>query len=162
MPETLTLAKGGRLRQAFFEFMKACLNFGDILGVGRPQLEEMQRIGDAYASPDVPGACEAFTRQVRIVEGVLVQSYGIAAAMSSKADELSEVAEIWTAMSLFCRSALASLTNLKHKYPYCGTPALYDMVLDYKLACDKRYRGAMEELECQKTEFAKGLLPEMK
>ncbi|MGA2655941.1 MAG: hypothetical protein ABSH34_00310 [Verrucomicrobiota bacterium] len=142
--------------------MKACLNFGDILGVGRPQLEEMQRIGDAYASPDVPGACEAFTRQVRIVEGVLVQSYGIAAAMARKAVDLNEVAEIWTAMSLFCRSALASLTTLKHKYPYCGTPALYDMALDYKLACDKRYRGAMEELECQKMEFPKGLLPEMK
>ena len=64
-------------------------------------------------------------------------------------------------MSFFCQSALAILTSLKHKYPDCGTPALYDMVLDYKLACDKRYRGAMEELACQKTEFPKGLLPEM-
>ena len=36
------------------------------------------------------------------------------------------------------------------------------MVFDYKLACDKRYSGAMEELACQKTEFPKGLLPEMK
>jgi hypothetical protein len=142
--------------------MKACLNFGDILGVGRPQVEELQRIGDAYASPDVPGACEAFTRQVRIVEGILVQNYGIAAAMAKKAEDLDEVAEIWTAMSVFCRTALASLASLKHKYPYCGTPALYDMALDYKLACDKRYKGAMEELACQKTEIPKGLLPKMK
>lgn len=142
--------------------MKACLNFDDILEVGRPQIEEMQRIGDAYANPDVPGACEAFTRQVTIVEGVLVQSYGIAAAMARKADDLSEVAEIWSAMSSFCRSALTSLATLKNKYPYCGTPALYDKTLDYKLACDKRYRGAMEELECQKIQFPKGLLPEMK
>ena len=97
-----------------------------------------------------------------IVEGVLVQSYGIAAAMARKADDLSDVAEIWNAMSLFCRSALTSLGALKNKYPYCGTPALYDRVLDYKLACDKRYRGAMEEVECQKKEFPKGLLPEMK
>jgi hypothetical protein len=65
-------------------------------------------------------------------------------------------------MGLFCRTALASLGNLKTKYPDFGTPALYDMVLDYKLACDKRYRGALEELECQKTDFPKGLLPEMK
>jgi len=142
--------------------MKACLNFGDILEVGQPQVQEMQRIGDAYESPDVPGACEAFTRQVRIVEGILVQTYGIAAALARKADDLNEVAEIWSAMSIFCRSALASLAGLKHKYPYCGTPALYDMVLDYKLACDKRYTGAMEELACQKTEFPKGLLPAMK
>ncbi len=142
--------------------MKACLNFGDILGVGRPQLEEMQRIADAYASPDIPGACEAFTRQVSIVEGILVQSYGLAAAMARKAENLSEVAEIWSEMSGFCRTALTSLANLKHKYPFCGTPALYDKALDYKLACDKRYRGAMEEFACQKAEFPTGLLPEMK
>lgn len=142
--------------------MKTCLSFGDILGVGQPQLTEMKRIGDAYPSPDVPGACEAFTRQVSIVEGVMVQSYGIAAAMARRADDLNEVVEIWSAMSRFCQSALASLATLKHKYPYCGTPALYDKTLDYKLACDKRYRGAMEEMACQKAEFPKGLLPEMK
>ena len=142
--------------------MKACLNFGDILEVGQPQIEEMQRIGDAYAGPDVPGACEAFTRQVRIVLGIVVQTYGVAAALTRKADELSEVAEIWSQMGFFCRSAMVILSSLKNKYPYCGTPELYDMVLDYKLACDKRYRGAMEELACQKTEFPKGLLPEMR
>ncbi|MBU6399597.1 MAG: hypothetical protein KGS61_04715 [Verrucomicrobia bacterium] len=142
--------------------MKTCLSFGDILRVGQPQLAEMQRIGDAYPSPEVPGACEAFTRQVNIVEAILVQNYGIAAAMTRRADDLNEVAEIWNGMSRFCQSALACLVTLKHKYPYCGTPALYDKVLDYKLACDKRYRGVMEELACQKTEFPKGLLPEMK
>jgi hypothetical protein len=142
--------------------MKACLSFGDILGVGRPQVDEMQRIGDAFASAEVPGACEAFARQVSIVEGVLVQSYGIAAAMARKADDLNEVGEIWSAMSGFCQLALSSLATLKYKYPYCGTPALYDKALDYKLACDKRYRGAMEELACQKAEFPKGLLPQMR
>ena len=142
--------------------MKACLSFADILGVGQPQVEEMQRIGDAFASPDLPGACEAFTRQVSIVEGVLVQSYGIAAAMARKADDLNEVAEIWSGMSRFCQSALSRLATLRLKYPYCGTPALYDKALDYKLACDKRYRGAMEELACQKTEFPQGLLPQMR
>ena len=142
--------------------MKACLSFSDILGVGQPQIEEMQRIGDAYPDPNVPGACEAFTRQVTIVQGIVVQTYGVAAALAKKADELSEVAEIWSGMSFFCRAAMVSLSSLKHKYPYCGTLQLYDMVLDYKLACDKRYRGAMEELACQKTEFPKGLLPEMR
>lgn len=141
--------------------MSACLSFDDILEVGQPQIEEMQRIGDAYAGPDVPGACLAFTRQVRIVEGIVVQTYGVAAALARKADELSEVAETWSRMSFFCRSAMMVLSSLKNKYPYCGTPELYDMVLDYKLACEKRYRGAMEELACQKTEFPKGLLPEM-
>ena len=62
--------------------MSACLSFNDILEVGQPQIEEMQRIGDSYASSDVPGACEAFTRQVRIVEGTVVQTYGVAAALA--------------------------------------------------------------------------------
>ena len=142
--------------------MKACLNFNDILEVGQPQVQEMQRIGDAYASADVPGACVAFTRQVRIVEGIVVQTYGVAAALARKSENLDEVSEIWSQMSFFCRSALTSLSSLRHKYPYCGTPELYDMVLDYKLACDKRYRGVMEELACQSTDFPKGLLPEMR
>jgi hypothetical protein len=137
--------------------MKACLSFSDILEVGQPQIQEMQRIGDAYPSPDVPGACAAFTRQVRIVEGTVVQTYGVAAALARKADDLDEVSEIWGQMSFFCRSALTVLSSLKHKYPYCGTSELYDMV-----ACDKRCRGAMEELACQTTDFPKGLLPEMK
>jgi hypothetical protein len=86
----------------------------------------------------------------------------MAATLAKKAEALNEVGEIWNAMGMFCRSTLASLAKLKDKYPDCGAPELYDVVLDYKLACDKRYRGALEELACQKTEFPKGLLPEMK
>ncbi|MBI4661393.1 MAG: hypothetical protein HY735_21430 [Verrucomicrobia bacterium] len=142
--------------------MKACLSFSDILEVGQPQIQEMQRIGDAYPAADVPGACVALTRQVRIVEGIVVQTYGVAASLARKAEDLNEIAEIWSRMSFFCRSALNTLSSLKHKYPYCGTPELYDMVLDYKLACEKRYKGVMEELACQSTSFPKGLLPEMK
>jgi len=142
--------------------MKACLDFNDILAIGRPEIEQMQRIGDSYASPDVPGACEAFTRQVRIVEGIVVHTYGVAATLAKKGDELGEVAEVWSRMSFFCQSALHVLIRLKDKYPYCGTPALYDLVLDYKLACDKRFKNASEELACQKTQFPKGLLPELK
>jgi hypothetical protein len=156
------LAAGEGFGYGLVRLMSACLNFNDVLEVGQPQIREMQRIGDAYADSNVPGACEAFTRQVTIVQGIVIQAYGMAAALAKKADELSEVAEIWSRMSDFCRAALVSLSSLKNKYPYCGTPQLYDMVLDYKLACEKRFRGAMEEMECQKTEFPKGLLPEMR
>jgi hypothetical protein len=142
--------------------MRACLSFNDILEVGRAQIQAMQSIGDAYSSAEAPGACVAFTRQVRIVEGIVVQTYGVAASLARKAEDLTEIGEIWTGMSLFCRSALTILSSLKHKYPFCGTNELYDMVLDYKLACEKRYKGAMEELSCQSTSLPKGLLPEMK
>lgn len=140
--------------------MKACLSFGDILEVSRPQIAEMERIGNLYPDSEAPGACEAFTRQVRLVEGIVVQTYGVAAAMSRKADDLNEAAEVWRKMSSFCQSALEILATLKHKYPYCGTPGLYDAVLDYKLAADKRYKGVQEEMACQKMEFPKGLFPE--
>ncbi len=139
--------------------MKQCLSFGDIVDVGQPQIDEMERIGNYYPSADVPGACAAFTRQVRLVEGIVVQTYGVAATLARKADSLEEVSAVWSKMSQFCQSALEVLLKLKYKYPYCGTPELYDAVLDYKLAADKRYRGAMEEAECQKTDFPKELLP---
>lgn len=141
--------------------MKACLNFSDLLEIGQPHITEMQRIGDSYADADVDGACIAFTRQVRMVEGAVVQTYGVAALLARREEDLNEVAEIWIRMSSFCKSALTVLSVLRHKYPLCGTPELYDLVLDYKLACEKRYTGAMEELACQSTSFPKGLLPEM-
>lgn len=152
----------GALLSASVLNMKTCLGFNDILDVGRPEIEEMQRIGDAYSSAEAPGACEAFTRQVRNAESVVLYTYRVAATLAKRAEELNEVAEIWSEMSSFCQSALHSLSNLKHKYPYCGTPELYDLVLDYKLACDKRFRNASEEMACQKAQFPKGLLPDLK
>jgi hypothetical protein len=139
--------------------MTACLSFSDILEVNRPQILEMERLGNSFASAESPGACEAFSRQVRRVDGIVVQTYAVAAALAKRADNLGEVADVWSKMSAFCQSALQILASLKYKYPYCGTPELYDAVLDYKLAADKRYKGVMEEKECQTMEFPKGLFP---
>ncbi len=142
--------------------MKACLGFEDIVGVGQPQIGEMERLGDYYPSQDSPGACEAFSRQVRRVEGVLVQTYGVAAALARKTDDLQEVADIWSRMGFFCQSAMVGLARLKDKYPHCGTGQLYDLALDYKLACDKRLKSVLEEISCQKVNLPKGLLPEIR
>jgi hypothetical protein len=141
--------------------MKPCLSFGDVVEVGRPRIAEMERVGNMYLNGDSAEACAAFTHQVGLVEGTVVQTYGIAAAFTRKAEDLSDVSDVWKTMSQFCQTALEVLLKLKDKYPHCGTPQLYDVVLDYKLAADKRYRGAIEEAECQKMDFPKGLLPEM-
>jgi len=141
--------------------MKACLTFNDILQIGQPQIDEIQRVGNSFPSADIQGACAAFARQVRLLEGVVVNNYMVAAALARKADELKDVAEVWSRMSQFCQSALQVLAQLKDKYPSCGTPELYDLALDYKLAADKRYQGVAEELACQKMDFPKGLLPEL-
>lgn len=141
--------------------MKPRLTFNDVVELGRPRLAEMERIGNLYPNGDSAEACAAFTHQVGIVEGTVIQTYGIAAALARKAEDLNDVAEIWKTMSLFCQSALEILSRLKGRYPGCGAPELHDAVLDYKLAADKRHRGVMEEAECQKMDFPKNLLPDM-
>lgn len=139
--------------------MKACLDFDDILGVGRPQIAETQRLAEACSETESQGACAAFTRQVRLLEGVVVHTYGVAATLARRAEDLREVAEIWRRMSHFCQETLSSLGGLKDQYAACGTPELYDLVLDYKLASDKRHKGVLEEIACQKTDLPEGLLP---
>ena len=141
--------------------MKSCLSFEEVLAIGEPRLAEMQHVGDTFADGESTEACTAFTQQVRNVEAAVVHSYAIAATVARKADSLEEVAEVWKKMSLFCHSALAILAKLKGKYPRCGTAELYDRVLDYKLACDKRYQGALEEKHCLTTALPTGLLPAM-
>jgi hypothetical protein len=143
--------------------MKPCLSLDELItDLVEPQLREMQRVGQAYPSANAPGACESFSRQVQLVNGAVRQTYGVAASLARKATDLAAVAEIWRRMGAFCQTALTAVAEHKHKYPDCGTPELYDLVLDYKLACEKRHRGAMEEIACQTTGFPKGLLPELK
>ncbi|HEY3760220.1 MAG TPA: hypothetical protein VGN23_00535 [Verrucomicrobiae bacterium] len=141
--------------------MKTCLSFNDILQVDQPQIDEMQRVGNSFPDGSTVEACTAFSRQVRRLEGFVVLTYGMAAASAKKADDLNEVAEIWGKMSNFCHSALQILANLKDKYSQCGTPELYDLVLDYKSAADKRRAGTLEEASCQKMELPKGLFPKL-
>jgi hypothetical protein len=70
------------------------------------------------------------------------------------------VAQIWKAIEGFCDFTITTLKDLKDKYPGCGTPELYDLALDYKLACQKRHRGAIEEATCQKVAMPDRLFPE--
>jgi len=142
--------------------MKSCLSFEEVLAVGEPRLAEMQHVGDIFADGESAEACAAFTQQVRNVEAAVLHSYAIAATVARKADSLEEVAEVWKQMSAFCHSALAILARLKDKYPRCGTTELYDRALDYKLACDKRYQGALEEKQCLTIALPRGLLPELR
>jgi len=139
--------------------MAICLNFEDLILIGEPQLDHLQQVGDAYADPGAPGACAAFAKQVRQLEGFITQAYVVAVSIAKKTDDLKEVANVWERMGLFCTSSLHTLAKLKDKYPYCGTSELYDLTLDYKLACNKRYRSVMEEIECQKQDLPMGLFP---
>src|SRR5216684_371184 len=126
--------------------MSTRLNFDDLIEINRPQVEEFRRLAELFPDPGAPHAGAAFSKQVRLVEGILVQTYGIAAKLTRDIEDLQEIAEIWKQMGLFCNLVLQALSSLKDKFACCGTPALYDLALDYKLACDKRYRGVLQEL----------------
>jgi len=139
----------------------ARLSFEDLIEINKPQVAEFGRLAALFPDASVPNASATFSRQVRLVEGILVQTYGIAAKLTRGMENLSEVAEIWKDTALFCNHVLQTLSSLRQRFPYCGTADLYDLALDYKLACDKRHCGVLQELTCQTTEFPKGLLPDL-
>ena len=86
--------------------MSTCLSFKDLIDINKPQVTEMQRVADSFPDPNAPGACDAFSKQVRLVEGILTQTYGVATVISRKTEDLREIAEIWNLMSVFCNSVL--------------------------------------------------------
>lgn len=111
-------------------------------------MKKLMEIGNTFADANEPGACEAFTRQVASLESFVKETYRIAIIVARKSDDAEEVLQIFDTMSSFCGDAMGVLTDLRAKYPYCGTPELYDMILDYKIACDQRRNNLLAELEC--------------
>jgi len=140
--------------------MSTCLSFDEILELRSPQVAELQRVGGLYVGQDTPEACRVFTKQVKLVEGAVTSAYADAAQITRKTECPEEISKIWSAMNDYCDKALQVISGLKDKYPFCGTPELYSLLLDYKLACDKRCRNILEEIECLKTPPPKGLFPE--
>ena len=128
--------------------MPTCLNFDQIFAAGPVGVKKLREVGDTFASADEPGACEAFTRQVHSLESFVKETYRIAILVARKSDDTEEVLQIFATFSSFCGDAMGVLTGLKKKYPYCGTPELYDLTLDYKIACDQRRNNLLAELEC--------------
>lgn len=141
--------------------MPACLSFEEVFSTGKPRVEKLKVVGDSFVAYDDPGACEAFAEQVDGVEDFLKEIYRIA-MLYARREEPSEVAKILNLMSDFCTSAMKTLSGLKTKYPYCGTTELYDLALDYKIACDQRYNNVLAELECQNQILPTGLFPSKK
>ena len=142
--------------------MKRSLSFQEIVAAYKPRLLEMRRVGAAFPDDRSVEASASFKAQVSSVEAAVMDTYAGAARGAREADSLCDAADIWKRMAGFCHDALEVLAQLKDKYPECGTGALYDLVLDYKLASDKRYQGTLEEIECLKTPLPRGLLPGLK
>ena len=141
--------------------MKACLDVETLVESAAPQLKEMIEAGASFGDPNSVEDCEAFTHQISMLEGTLKQTFRAATLIAKKSGELEEVANVWKRMQLFCESVLTTLVELREKHPWCGTPGVFDLTLEYKQACEDRLRDVEEEIECQKTDLPKGLLPEL-
>lgn len=142
--------------------MPTCLNFEQFFATGRPRVEKLKAVGDSFTTYEEPGACAAFARQVNYVESFLKETYGFAMLIARKEEDLKEIASILKLLSDFCANALNILSELRTKYPYCGTPELYDLALDYKMACDQRFNNISAELECPNQNLPTGLFPSLK
>lgn len=141
--------------------MMPCLSFDELIEASRPPLLEMQRVGNAFDDPRTEEARLAFSRQVLFVEAAVRQTYGHAAKLARKAEFFEEAAEVWQRMGGFCDSALQVLAGLKDRFPLCGTGELYDLVLDYRNACEARHKRTLEDKACLAMDFPKGIFPEL-
>jgi hypothetical protein len=121
--------------------------------VNQAQVDELIRVSKEHPNPRVYEDCAAFSKQVRMVESFITTTYALTARMTRKSDDLEEISDAWKRMEGMCSRALEVLAKLKHQYPDCGTPELYDLVLDYKNASSDRHKGVQEEIACQDQEL---------
>src|SRR5258706_292499 len=111
--------------------------------------------------PSVYGSCAKFAIHVRNVQAVIIHTYQMISLMAIREQDPSKAANMWKGMESLCDMALQKLKQLKDIYPNCGTLELYDLTLDYKNACYKRYTENLQDSECLKTPLPAGLFPKM-
>ena len=116
------------------------------MSVNRQQLEAMQKAGEAL-DPKSVESCRAFGDAVRKVESAIIHTYQLVASIAVKESDPGRAADAWRCMNEFCDEALAKLRDRKGAHPSCGTPELYDLTLDYKLAAQKRFMENIQDAE---------------
>jgi hypothetical protein len=116
----------------------------------------MEKIGTAL-DPAAYGSCETFATHVHRVEAALAHTFQLVAYVSIREADPAKAAAHWRKMSQFCDLAIKALKKLKDKFPNCGTNAVYDLALDYKLASDERHCQNLRDSECQTLEIPAGL-----
>jgi hypothetical protein len=139
--------------------MSSCLD--QIVETNEAQVEALRRHAATHPDTTQETACMAFRRQVSLVEGAITNSFALVTSIAKKTDDLAEIAKMWQAMSRACEHAINLVSELKDSYPFCGTRELYNLLLDYKIACDERYHGVSDEILCQTMPTPTGLFPEM-
>lgn len=126
------------------------LNCDIMEAVNHCQILEMEKAGKEL-DPEQSDSCEQFSHHVRAVQAVIVHTYQMIAFASIRESDPFKAAELWKGMVTLCDSALAVLKGLRNVYPHCGTPELYNLTLDYRLAAEKRQLQNLEDSEWAKT-----------
>jgi len=116
------------------------------MSVNRQQLEAMQKAGETL-DPKSLDSCDTFSDAVRKVESAIIHTYQLIASIAVKESDPARAADDWRCMNEFCDEALDKLGEWKGVYPLCGTPELYDLTLDYKLAAQERFMENMQDGE---------------
>jgi hypothetical protein len=99
--------------------------------------------------PSRTESCEMFGARVRNVEAAIVHTYALIAHTAIKEASPDAAATLWKSMVEQCDQALRVLRKFKDLYPNCGTPALYNLTLDYRREAEDRYRQNSEDAQCQ-------------
>jgi hypothetical protein len=140
--------------------MTGCLTIDDVARLNREPIEDLRRTAAGLNPGDVD-SCRLFANEVARVETVLKQTYKAAALMARRADTPEQEAEVWRRMQEFAGAVIDALKQLTEVYPNCGTPELYNLALDYRLAADKRLTNTNEAIQCQSLPKPEGLFPRM-
>lgn len=115
--------------------------------LNRCSLSEMEKVGHSL-NPQMPDSCGQFRGHVKKVEAALIYTYGLVSFIAVHRKDPFDAANLWKQMSAFCEAALTTLREMKDRFPYCGTPEVYDMALDYKIASDEKYQQNLRDSEC--------------
>ena len=129
--------------------MEACLNIDQLFAEGPLRLRKLKEVGDSFPDADDPKACASFSQQVDAVESYVKWAYRTATRMARVSQKPESEVAILGHLSGFCVDAINIISSLTEKYPFCGTPSLYDLVLDYRNAAEARRRNLLAEQECQ-------------
>ena len=145
----------------YCHIMSTCLPFDAVVALSAVSLDTLAAVGNQIDAGNTQ-SCFVFTRLVEGLQAALRQTYQFAAQAARDADTPAEAAVIWEQMGGFADGILKKLFSLKEVYYDCGTPALYDLALEYKSACQRRYHDSQEEAACQnQNKIPAGLFPVM-
>ena len=142
--------------------MSGCLPFDTVGGISVLQLQTLFSVGNELDAKEEQ-SCAIFSLLVEALNETLRRTYQAAAKAASDADDPLETAAIWEKLGSFADDILTVLSSLKELYPFCGTPELYDLALDYKSAAQRRAADDREEALCLSENWIPaGLFPVMK